>query len=107
MNSDQKPYDSFLPLLVGLITLVVWFGFQTSQLIKERETLANLQANQTTIYNNAQKMRTQLDAIAGELARLAQAGNPNAAQMIQALNARGISIDPSKATPAEDKPAAK
>lgn len=107
MNSDQKLYDCFLPLLVGLITLVVWFGFQTGQLIKERETLANLQANQATIYNNAQKMRTQLDTIAGELARLAQAGNPNAAQMIQALNARGISIDPSKVKSTEDKSVAK
>ena len=34
MNSDQRPYDIFLPLLVGVITLVLWFGFQPSQWIK-------------------------------------------------------------------------
>lgn len=107
MSEREKLYDSFVPLLLGLITLVVWFGFQTTQLLKERDNLASLRANQTTIYANAQKMRTQLDAIAADLARLAQAGNPHATQMVNALKARGITIDPSKANPPAEKPAEK
>ena len=106
---DGAHYGVFAPLLLGLITLVLWFGFQTLQLVKERENLTALRTNQTAIYGNAQKMRTQLDAIAAETAKLAQAGNTNAALIVNALKQRGITIDPSKAqAPAPaDKPAAK
>jgi hypothetical protein len=96
-HSTQTRHGVFLPLLLGLITLVLWFGFQTLQLAKERENLATLSANQAALYGNAQKMRAQLDAIAAETAKLAQAGNANAALIVDALKQRGITIDPSKA----------
>lgn len=97
-------YGPFAPLLLGLITLTLWFGFQTTQLLKEKENLATLRTNQATIYGNAQKMRAQLDTLAAETAKLAAAGNPNAALIVNALKQRGITIDPSKAKPAADKP---
>lgn len=97
MSEHARRYDVFTPLLLGLVTLTLWFGFQTTQLIKERENLANMRNNQATVYGNAQKMRARLDAIAAETARLAQAGNPHAAQIVSALKARGINIDPTKA----------
>ncbi len=100
--SDEKRYGAFVPLLLALATLLLWFGFQTNQLIKERDNLSTLRTNQTGIYANAQKMRAQLEAIASDTARLAQAGNPHAAQMVNALRARGITINPNAASkPAE------
>lgn len=110
MSEREQRYGSFVPLLLGLLTLVIWFGFQTTQLMKEKENLANLKTNQTQVYASAQKMRGQLDALAAETAKLAQAGNPNAAALVGALKQRGITIDPSKAqrTPSSsDKPPAK
>ncbi len=107
MSEHVRHYGPFAPLLLGLITLVLWYGFQTTQLLKERENLTTLRTNQTTIYNNAQKMRAQLDTLAAETAKLAQAGNPNAAQIVNALKQQGITIDPNKAKPAADAPAAK
>ena len=103
MSEPVRHYSPFAPVLLGLVTLVLWFGFQTAQLLKERENLTTLRGNQTTIYGNAQKMRAQLDALAAQTARLAQAGNANAAQIVNALKARGITIDPSKASPPADK----
>lgn len=97
MSDHQKLYGSFVPILLGLLTLALWFGFQTTQLLKDRENLATLRNNQNTIHANAQKMRAQLDTIAAEVAKLAQAGNPHAANLVGALKARGITIDPSKA----------
>ena len=94
---SQRP-SLFLPLLLILITLVLWFGFQTYQLVKERGNLKTLQANQETMFNNAQKMRAQLDAIAAGTSHLAQQGNANAAQVVNALKAKGITINPN-ATP--------
>ena len=90
----EKHYSLFAPLLLALLTLVLWFGFQASQLLKERDNLKTLRANQDATYGNAQKMRTQLDAVAAGTARLAQQGNANAAQVVNALRARGITINP-------------
>ena len=107
MSERENLYGSFAPLVLTLVTLALWFGFQTTQLLKERENLSTLRNNQTTIYNTAQKMRTQLDAIAAETARLAQAGNPHATQIINALKARGITIDPNAASKPAEKPVEK
>jgi regulatory protein YycI of two-component signal transduction system YycFG len=95
---DSHRPSLFLPLLLILITLVLWFGFQTYQLVKERSNLKTLQTNQETMFTNAQKMRAQLDAIAAGTAHLAQQGNANAAQVVNALKAKGITINPN-ATP--------
>ena len=107
MSEREGLYGSFVPLLLGLITLVLWFGFQTTQLLKERDTLSTLRNNQTALYDTAQKMRTQLDAIAGETARLAQKGNPHATEIINTLKARGITIDPNAAQKPAEKPVQK
>jgi len=110
MSQREHHYGSFAPLLLGLLTLVIWFGFQSVQLLKEKDNLATLRANQTPVYTNAQKMRAQLDTLAAETAKLAQVGNPYAAAVVNALKQRGITIDPSKAQvppppQAGDKPA--
>ncbi len=98
MNPPRPPegrgYGLFLPLLLGPLTLVLWFGFQTSQLLQEAGNLKTLSTNQEAIYANAQKMRAQLDVIAAGTARLAQAGNANAKELVGALQARGITINP-------------
>jgi hypothetical protein len=102
MSEHDKRYGAFLPLLLALATLLLWFGFQSHQLIKDLDNLRNLKSSQDAIYANAQKMRTQLEAIAADTARLAQAGNPHATQVVNALRARGITINP-----AADKPPVK
>ena len=98
---DSPRPSLFLPLLLTLITLVLWFGFQTYQLVKERGNLQVLQANQETMLTNAQKMRVQLDSIAAGTARLAEQGNVNAAQVVNALKAKGITINPNVTAPAK------
>lgn len=103
---DTPSYSSFAPLLLGLLTLAVWFGFQTYQFVRENTNLATLKTNQTQTYGNAQKMRGQLDTLAAETAKLAAAGNPNAAALVAALKQRGITIDPNKAKPAAEAPPA-
>ncbi len=95
--SQDQEYGIFLPILLGLLTLVIWFGFQTSQLLRERDNLNTLSANQQAIYGNAQKLRMQLDALAAGTARLAQQGNQNAQQVVTALSAKGITINPNTA----------
>lgn len=93
-SSSEQRRGVMLPMLLGLLALVLWFGFQTTQLIQERGAIDTRKANQEKIYANAQKMRAQLDAIAAGTSRLAQQGNTHAQQIVMALRARGISINP-------------
>ena len=102
MDNGRNP---FLPMLVTLITLTVWFGFQTYQLLQERKNLSVLAANQEPMVKNSQKMRAQLDALASGTSRLAQRGNPNAQQIVSALAQRGITINPNAAASASAAPA--
>ncbi len=97
-ESLQTPSQTlFVPLLLVFASLVPWFGFQTVQLIDARTNLTRLRASQDPLLQTAEKMRAQLDAIASGTARLAEAGNPQAAQVIQALRARNITINPDAA----------
>jgi len=101
-DHNRAPYRLPLGLLSG--AFVLWFGFQTVQLIAERRSLATLAASQEPIYVNAQKMREQLDSLAAGVARLAARDNANAVALVKALNERGISINPDAAKPSSDPP---
>ena len=89
---DSRTYGIALPVLLAILTLVLWFGFQTWQLVAERERLLALSENQAATYANARKMRAQLDAIAAGTAELARQGNANAGQVVQALQDKGITL---------------
>lgn len=84
----------FLPFLLVTVALLVWFVFQTAQLIAERSQVDALHANQAQVFQNAQRMRRQLDALAAGTQRLADGGNANAQAITAALRQRGITINP-------------
>ena len=98
---NENGHSAFLPVLIALITLSIWFGFQTYQLVQERTNMAKASANQETTYKTAQKMRAQMDALAAGTSKLAQQNNANAQQIVSALAQRGITINaPEAAKPA-------
>lgn len=82
-----------LPVALVVLASVVWTGFQTIQLVRERETLRTIRTNQETPVQEATKLRTQLDAIARGTAELANQGNPNAKTIISELQKRGITVN--------------
>ncbi len=90
---EQKPPSFFVPVLLIALALVVWFGFQASHLYQERGQLANLRDTQEATYQNAQKMRAQLDSLAAGTQKLASAGNKNAQVVVNALQQRGVTIN--------------
>ena len=91
MTENER--NPFLPILIILITLALWFGFQTYQLLQEKNNLSIFSTNQETVYKNAQKMRAQLDVLASGTSKLAQEGNTNAQKIVSALAQRGITIN--------------
>ena len=102
--NDHDPRPSGLSLALLGVAFVLWFAFQTVQLVAERRSLTTLAADQEPIHANAQKMREQLDALAAGVARLAERDNANAQALVKALNERGVTINPDAAkAPADDK----
>lgn len=102
--NDPNPRSYGLALGLLSVAFVLWFGFQTVQLVAERRSLASLAEGQEPIYANAQKMREQLDALAAGVARLAARDNANAAALVKALNERGVTINPDAAKASADPP---
>ncbi len=95
--SEQKQFA--VPMGLIALAVLVAFAFQTSQLYQERSNLASLRINQDTTYQNAQKMRSQLDSLAAGTKQLASAGNKNAQTVVNALQQRGITINPEAKKP--------
>ncbi|MFO1291621.1 MAG: hypothetical protein U1F07_00935 [Rubrivivax sp.] len=89
----QRP-GAFWPLLLMALALVLAFGFQAAQLLRERQALQGAHAGQQQTVDNAGKLRASLDALAADTQRLADAGNPNAALLVNELRKRGITINP-------------
>jgi hypothetical protein len=82
-----------IPVALVVLASFVWAGFQTIQLVRERETLRTIRANQENPVQEATKLRTQLDSIARGTAELANQGNPNAKTIISELQKRGITVN--------------
>jgi len=88
---------SILPLTLTLISLLIWFGFQTVALVFERNQLISFKSNYDAAMQEAQKMQAQLEALITKTAELASKGNASAKIAIEELQKRGIPVQP--ATP--------
>lgn len=98
MRRESRPGASvFVPVLLLALALVGWVGFQTVQLVGERQQLTLLHASQNAQVDAATKLRASLDTMASATARLADAGNVNARLLVDELRKRGITINPSAA----------
>ena len=93
-RNENSQHRLFLPVFLISLAVVGWFGFQTTHLVKERSNLATLKENQGPTHDNAVKLRAQLDTIAASTQKLADAGNPNAQAIVNALRQRGITTNP-------------
>ena len=69
---------SALPLILTIVSVFIWFAFQTVQLVLERNNLTALTANLETPMQESQKMQTQLQSLVTKTAELANQGNAGA-----------------------------
>ena len=84
----------FLPWLLLALAFVVWLGFQSYQLVSERQQLKMLRASQDANLEGANKVRGSLDALATRTAKLDGEGNATAHVIVEELRKRGVTINP-------------
>ncbi len=98
--------SAFLPILIVVLTLLVWFGFQVSQLRAERDAMRDAISKQDKPVADSKKLRDTLDSLARGTAQLADGGNANARLIVDELKRRGVTINANQtpATPAAPTP---
>jgi hypothetical protein len=100
---------SSLPLTITLVALVLFFGFQTLQLVLERGNLSMVKSNQDSALQEAQKVQEQFKTLVTKTNQLAEQGHAGARMVMEGLQRQGFgapSPPESKApSKAETKPA--
>ena len=81
-----------LPLALLVVAVFLMVAFQTIQLIRERDNLTAVRAQQEPTIQEATKVRQQLEAIAGATAKLADSGNANAKLVVEELRRQNINL---------------
>jgi hypothetical protein len=96
----EKAGASSIALTLTLVSLILWFGFQAFQLVRDRSSLRVVKANQETAIQESAKIRTQFQTLVTKTAELAKQGHAGAKMVIDELQKRGVGIAP-EGTPAE------
>lgn len=101
----KRSGSSSIALTVTIVCLILWFGFQTFQLLKDRGNLGFVKANQESAMQESEKVQVQFKTLLSKIADLANQGHAGAKMVMDELQKRGVGFAP-KETPAE-KPASK
>lgn len=91
---NLRPETLFAPLLLVILTLFVLTLNTTFDLKTARDSLVAQHTAQEATLGEAQKLRSQLESIAGDTAILADQGNQNAIKLRDYLQQQGIKISP-------------
>ena len=101
--------QSNLPLVITLVALLTYFGFQTFSLLAERGNLGQVKASQEGALQEAQKIQSQFRTLVTKTGELADKGHASAKMVMEGLQRQGTGMaGPAKAPPtekAEVKPA--
>ncbi|MBL8697487.1 MAG: hypothetical protein JNK67_03905 [Alphaproteobacteria bacterium] len=80
--------------LLATLTLAMATIFSLWQGLDDRDVLRRTYAALESPHQQSQRVRAQVESIARQLARLAQEGNANAREVVEALKRQGITINP-------------
>jgi hypothetical protein len=90
---------SSLALTLTLVSLVLWLGFQAFQMVRERGNLSLVRASQDSAVQEAEKIRTQFEALISKLSDLANKGHAGAKMVMDELQNRGVGAAAEPAVP--------
>ena len=98
---EEKNRGSSIALTLTLVSLILWFGFQAFQLVRDRGSLQVVKANQETAMQESEKIRTQFQTLMTKTAELANQGHAGAKMVIDELQKRGVGVGAPEEKPVE------
>ena len=99
--------QSNLPLVLTLVALIIYFGFQTVSSLAERSNLALIKGSQENALQEAQKTQAQFRTIVSKTSELAEKGHGGAKMVMEGLQRQGMGGPTNPAEKVPDKPEAK
>ncbi len=99
-NRPVEKTDSNLAIIITLVALLLWFGFQSVQFWRERSNLSAVKASQETAIQESEKIRLQFQGLMTKTVELANQGHAGAKMVVDELQKRGVGVPP-PAKPAE------
>ena len=91
-NRPVKKSDSGVAVIITLVALLVWFGFQSLQLWRERANLSAVKANQESAIQESEKIRLQFQSLMEKTSELANQGHAVAKMIVSGLQRQGIGV---------------
>jgi hypothetical protein len=85
-----------LPVVLGVVSLFVLMVFQTGEAIHDRGALAEVRRAQEPTVQEAVRLRQQLEALAGQTAKLATDGDEGAKGVVEQMKRQGVTLNPPK-----------
>jgi hypothetical protein len=100
--------QSNLPLVITLVALLTYFGFQTFSVLAERGNLAQVKTTQEAALQEAQRIQSQFRTLVTKTGELADKGHNGAKMVMEGLQRQGMgSPSPAAKAPAPEKSEAK
>ena len=84
--------QSNLPLIITLVALITYFGFQTVSLLAERSNLGLIKSSQENALQEAQKTQAQFRTIVTKTGELADKGHGGAKMVMEGLQRQGMGM---------------
>lgn len=107
-SPSPEPAPWKTPFIITLVALLLYFGFQTLQLVVERGNLGTMKANQEGAIQEAQKIQAQFKSLISKTSELAKQGHAGAKMIMDGLQSQGLGAPPeSREAPPETKAPAK
>ena len=94
---------SNLPFIITLVALLLYFGFQTVQLIVERGNLSMMKSSQDSALQEAQKVQEQFKNLVSKTSQLADQGHAGARMVMEGLQRQGFGASPAPESKAPSK----
>jgi len=88
---------SNLPFIITLAALLIYFAFQTLQLLVERSNLGMVKSNQDATLQEAQKVQGQFKTLITKTNELAEKGHAGARMVMEGLQRQGFGAAPESA----------
>ena len=108
LEEDEEEVEELVPersgassmaLTVTIVCLVLWFGFQAVQLVKDRGNLGLVKANQESALQESEKVQVQFKTLMGKIAQLANEGHAGARMVMDELQKTGVGFPPEEKPP--------
>jgi len=96
ITEQSVDHPLLLPVLLTVLALFLAIGLQTVQLIRNHYALESFRTSQQANVEGGEKLRQQLQALAGKTAELANGGDTAARDVVEQMRKQGYTLTPPK-----------